>query len=59
MNINGRNTLACLDRIERDSSTMKVYPLPHMFVVKVRRTLSSPLSSLLSPLPPLSTHDHP
>merc|ERR1711865_664362 len=34
MNINGRNTLACLDRIERDDVTMKVYPLPHMFVVK-------------------------
>merc|ERR1711968_194055 len=34
MNINGRNTLACLDRIDRDSSTMKIYPLPHMFVVK-------------------------
>merc|ERR1711988_799959 len=34
MNINGRNTLACLDRIEDDASTMKIYPLPHMFVVK-------------------------
>jgi succinate dehydrogenase (ubiquinone) iron-sulfur subunit len=34
MNINGRNTLACLDKIEDDGQTMKVYPLPHMFVVK-------------------------
>merc|ERR1711934_652592 len=34
MNINGRNTLACLDRIEDDGKPMKVYPLPHMFVVK-------------------------
>jgi len=34
MSINGRNTLACLDRIERDDKPMKVYPLPHMFVVK-------------------------
>merc|ERR1712167_516916 len=34
MNINGRNTLACLDRIEDDGTAMEVYPLPHMFVVK-------------------------
>lgn len=35
MNINGRNTLACLDRIDDDDGkTMKIYPLPHMFVVK-------------------------
>merc|ERR1719446_1889058 len=34
MNINGRNTLACLDRIDDDGAEMKVYPLPHMFVVK-------------------------
>jgi len=34
MNINGRNTLACLDRIESDDKPLKVYPLPHMFVVK-------------------------
>merc|ERR1712166_1509688 len=34
MSINGRNTLACLDRIEDDSKAMKVFPLPHMFVVK-------------------------
>lgn len=35
MNINGRNTLACLCRIEKDEkSATKIYPLPHMHVVK-------------------------
>merc|ERR1711990_131163 len=34
MNIDGRNTLACLDRIERDAKPTKIYPLPHTFVVK-------------------------
>lgn len=35
MNINGGNTLACLCRIERDSSKVtKLYPLPHTYVVK-------------------------
>merc|ERR1712178_224521 len=34
MNINGRNTLACLDRIEPDDKPIKIFPLPHMFVVK-------------------------
>merc|ERR1712166_1584720 len=34
MNINGRNTLACLDKIEDDGKPIKIYPLPHMFVVK-------------------------
>ena len=29
MNINGQNTLACLCRIDRSSSTEKIYPLPH------------------------------
>lgn len=33
MNINGRNTLACLCKLN-DTKTMKVYPLPHMYVVK-------------------------
>ena len=41
MNINGRNTLACLCYIE-DKETkgssggdvMKIYPLPHMYVLK-------------------------
>lgn len=35
MNINGGNTLACLSRIDRDpSKTVKLYPLPHTYVVK-------------------------
>jgi succinate dehydrogenase (ubiquinone) iron-sulfur subunit len=34
MNIDGTNTLACLKRIEKDSTPMKIYPLPHMYVIK-------------------------
>lgn len=34
MNIGGCNTLACICKIERDSSDLKIYPLPHMYVVK-------------------------
>ncbi|KAI1446748.1 succinate dehydrogenase ubiquinone iron-sulfur protein-like protein [Annulohypoxylon stygium] len=35
MNINGTNTLACLCRIPTDTSKeMKIYPLPHTYVVK-------------------------
>ncbi|KAE9420342.1 hypothetical protein Angca_004915, partial [Angiostrongylus cantonensis] len=35
MNIGGENTLACICRIDRDTSkSTKIYPLPHMFVVK-------------------------
>lgn len=35
MNINGENTLACLNRINANSSkATKIYPLPHMYVVK-------------------------
>uniref|UniRef100_A0A8C6ZK12 Succinate dehydrogenase [ubiquinone] iron-sulfur subunit, mitochondrial n=1 Tax=Nothoprocta perdicaria TaxID=30464 RepID=A0A8C6ZK12_NOTPE len=35
MNIAGGNTLACTKRIDRDlSKTTKIYPLPHMYVVK-------------------------
>lgn len=43
MNINGRNTLACLCYIEpkgedgkkaKGEDVMKIYPLPHMYVVK-------------------------
>ena len=34
MNIDGRNTLACLNKIDNNSKMMKIYPLPHMFVVK-------------------------
>jgi len=35
MNINGRNTLACLCRIDTDDAKpVPIYPLPHMSVVK-------------------------
>ncbi|THG95612.1 hypothetical protein EW145_g7925 [Phellinidium pouzarii] len=35
MNIGGQNTLACLCRIDRESpKDTKIYPLPHMYVVK-------------------------
>jgi len=35
MNIDGTNTLACLSRITVESSApQKIYPLPHMYVVK-------------------------
>ncbi|KAJ3045510.1 succinate dehydrogenase complex, subunit B [Rhizophlyctis rosea] len=35
MNIGGGNTLACLSRIDRDpSKELKIYPLPHTYVVK-------------------------
>lgn len=33
MNIDGRNTLACLCKLE-DTKSMKIYPLPHMYIVK-------------------------
>ncbi|MDX2143112.1 MAG: succinate dehydrogenase iron-sulfur subunit [Rhodospirillaceae bacterium] len=34
MNIDGRNTLACLKPIEECKGDVKVYPLPHMPVIK-------------------------
>ncbi|KAJ7760394.1 iron-sulphar subunit protein of succinate dehydrogenase [Mycena metata] len=35
MNIDGQNTLACLCRIDRnEAKDTKIYPLPHMYVVK-------------------------
>ncbi|CEQ41318.1 SPOSA6832_03042, partial [Sporobolomyces salmonicolor] len=34
MNIDGVNTLACLKRIEKDQKDVKIYPLPHMYVIK-------------------------
>lgn len=34
MNINGVNTLACLCRIPVDEKEVKIYPLPHTYVVK-------------------------
>lgn len=35
MNIGGTNTLACISRIDESSSkSCKIYPLPHMYVVR-------------------------
>jgi succinate dehydrogenase (ubiquinone) iron-sulfur subunit len=34
MNIDGGNTLACLAHIEPDDTPLKIYPLPHMYVIK-------------------------
>lgn len=34
MNIEGTNTLACLKSINYSSKTIKIYPLPHMYVIK-------------------------
>merc|ERR1712002_273028 len=34
MNIDGSNTLACLCAINDTSKSVKIYPLPHMYVVK-------------------------
>lgn len=34
MNIGGGNTLACLSRIPKDNKPVKIYPLPHMYVIK-------------------------
>ena len=35
MNIGGTNTLACICKIDENTSkTTKVYPLPHLYVVK-------------------------
>merc|ERR1711998_80641 len=33
-NIDGTNTLACLSYIKADSKPSKIYPLPHMYVLK-------------------------
>ncbi|RCN32176.1 hypothetical protein ANCCAN_22031 [Ancylostoma caninum] len=35
MNIGGENTLACISRIDTNTSkTTKIYPLPHMYVIR-------------------------
>lgn len=34
MNIDGTNTLACLCHIDKSSKPTKIYPLPHMHVIK-------------------------
>lgn len=34
MNIGGRNTLACLCKIEQNGKEERIYPLPHMYVIR-------------------------
>lgn len=34
MNVNGKNTLACINAIDDYSGTVKIFPLPHLEVVK-------------------------
>ncbi|KDO20453.1 succinate dehydrogenase iron-sulfur subunit [Saprolegnia parasitica CBS 223.65] len=34
MNIDGGNTLACLSPIDKKTDTTKIYPLPHMYVIR-------------------------
>lgn len=34
MNIGGTNTLACISKIDTSDKKTKIYPLPHMYVVK-------------------------
>merc|ERR1712039_426769 len=34
MNIGGVNTLACLSKIDTNAKVTKIYPLPHMYVIK-------------------------
>uniref|UniRef100_A0A5K7TMK9 Succinate dehydrogenase [ubiquinone] iron-sulfur subunit, mitochondrial n=1 Tax=Palmaria palmata TaxID=2822 RepID=A0A5K7TMK9_PALPL len=34
MNIDGKNTLACLSALKQDTRFTVVYPLPHMYVIK-------------------------
>lgn len=34
MNIGGYNTLACICKIDESSKATKIYPLPHMYIVK-------------------------
>ncbi|CAF1232794.1 unnamed protein product [Rotaria sp. Silwood1] len=34
MNIDGRNTLACICKIDDSNKPLKIHPLPHMYVIK-------------------------
>ncbi|GAB1865271.1 Succinate dehydrogenase [ubiquinone] iron-sulfur subunit, mitochondrial [Camponotus japonicus] len=34
MNIQGTNTLACISKIDKNTSSCEIYPLPHMYIVK-------------------------
>jgi succinate dehydrogenase (ubiquinone) iron-sulfur subunit len=34
MNVDGGNTLACLSPIKKNADVSKIYPLPHMYVIR-------------------------
>ena len=34
MNINGKNTLACITKISLTKEKVKIYPLPHLYIIK-------------------------
>ncbi len=60
MNIDGHNTLACLKPIEDVKGEVKIYPLPHMPVVKdLVPDLSVPYAQLTSIQPWLQTETPP
>ena len=60
MNIDGANTLACLKPIEDIKGEVKIYPLPHMPVVKdLVPDLSMPYAQLASIEPWLQTETPP
>jgi succinate dehydrogenase / fumarate reductase iron-sulfur subunit len=60
MNIDGTNTLACLKPIEDIKGDVKIYPLPHMPVVKdLVPDLTVPYAQLASIKPWLETHSSP
>jgi succinate dehydrogenase / fumarate reductase iron-sulfur subunit len=60
MNIDGRNTLACLKPIEDVKTDVKIYPLPHMPVVKdLVPDLSVPYAQLASIEPWLKSQTPP
>lgn len=55
MNINGGNTLACTRRIDTNlNKVSKIYPLPHMYVIKdlVPVSFCAPPSLSQQPLSP-------
>ena len=34
MNVDGKNTLACISHIPKNAKKVKIYPLPHSYVIK-------------------------
>lgn len=59
MNINGTNTLACLSPIENFSGDIKIYPLPHMDVVKDLVTDLNPIYAQYESIEPWLKSDTP